>query len=375
MNRARCLALSLPTVLTAAALAQSPAPAGVPAAQPAASAQTTTQPALPTDAEALMELISQANGLRGPNLQPWHIRASWQTLDDQKKIADHGTLEEWWAGEKKVKVDWKSDTVDRTLYTTDSGTYLVKRTDATSWQFATVQRLLTTPINIAKAADGIKNGFRTAELNQGSVSLRCVFEDQTWANGNPLIARMPDGKTRPVEVRVCIAGDLPAVRSQLMFDGGQTVFNDIVRFQGQYLARRIRSVGASGVETDINVDLVEAIDAVLDADFTPPAGATAVPEGRKVTVSPSVMAGARIGGKDPVYPESARNQRIQGMVVLQAVIETDGTIGDLYVRSGPPVLQQAALDAVKTWKYRPYLLNGQPVEVETQIEVVFRIFP
>ena len=62
---------------------------------------------------------------------------------------------------------------------------------------------------------------------------------------------------------------------------------------------------------------------------------------------------------------------MQGTVVLQATISKSGTIENLRVMSGPAMLQQAALDAVRTWRYRPYLLNGEPVEVETTVNVVF----
>ena len=59
--------------------------------------------------------------------------------------------------------------------------------------------------------------------------------------------------------------------------------------------------------------------------------------------------------------------------MLKAVIDTDGTIKELSVVSGPELLQQAALDAVKQWRYRPYLLNGDPVEVGTTINVIFTL--
>ena len=60
-------------------------------------------------------------------------------------------------------------------------------------------------------------------------------------------------------------------------------------------------------------------------------------------------------------------------MVLQAVISKAGAIEKLQVVSGPPMLQQAAIDAVKTWRYRPYLLNDQPVEVETTVSVIFKL--
>jgi len=75
----------------------------------------------------------------------------------------------------------------------------------------------------------------------------------------------------------------------------------------------------------------------------------------------------------PQYPIIAKTVGAQGTVILQATISKSGTIENLQVISGPQMLQQAAIDAVRTWRYRPYLLNDQPVEVETTVNVIFKI--
>ena len=75
----------------------------------------------------------------------------------------------------------------------------------------------------------------------------------------------------------------------------------------------------------------------------------------------------------PRYPPIAVSAHIEGTVVLTATIGRNGTIDNLRVASGHPMLQQAALEAVQNWRYRPYLLNDQPVEVETTINVVFTL--
>jgi|ERR1700733_2487087 len=90
-----------------------------------------------------------------------------------------------------------------------------------------------------------------------------------------------------------------------------------------------------------------------------------------VRISSGVMAGSLLTKFTPVYPAIAKAAGVQGTVVLQATISKNGTIENLRVVSGPILLQQAALDAVKTGRYRPYLLNGEPVEVETTVNVVF----
>jgi protein TonB len=86
-----------------------------------------------------------------------------------------------------------------------------------------------------------------------------------------------------------------------------------------------------------------------------------------------VTQGLKIRDVKPTYPALARQARIQGTVVLQAVISKEGAIENLKVLSGHPMLVPAAIDAVKQWKYKPYILNGEPVEVDTQVTVNFTL--
>jgi protein TonB len=93
----------------------------------------------------------------------------------------------------------------------------------------------------------------------------------------------------------------------------------------------------------------------------------------RVRVSQGVSQGLLVHQVKPTYPALARQARIQGTVVLQAVIAKDGTIQNLHMVSGHPMLAPAAIEAVKQWRYKPYFLNGEPVEVETQITVNFTL--
>ncbi len=94
---------------------------------------------------------------------------------------------------------------------------------------------------------------------------------------------------------------------------------------------------------------------------------------RAVSVSSGVATGMLIRKTQPIYPAIAKSARVQGTVVLQAKISRSGSVTDLQVVSGPPMLRQAAIDAVKTWQYKPYLLNNQPTEVNTTIDVNFAL--
>jgi periplasmic protein TonB len=94
---------------------------------------------------------------------------------------------------------------------------------------------------------------------------------------------------------------------------------------------------------------------------------------QRVRVSSGVSSGLLIRRVNPTYPPLARQARIQGVVILQAQISKDGSIENLQLISGHPMLAPAAIEAVKQWKYKPYLLNGEPVEVDTQVQVNFTL--
>jgi periplasmic protein TonB len=94
---------------------------------------------------------------------------------------------------------------------------------------------------------------------------------------------------------------------------------------------------------------------------------------QRVRVSQGVSTGLLVRKVNPTYPPLARQARIQGTVVLHAVISKDGSIENLQLVSGHPMLAPAAIEAVKQWKYKPYLLNGEPVEVDTEVQVNFTL--
>ena len=94
---------------------------------------------------------------------------------------------------------------------------------------------------------------------------------------------------------------------------------------------------------------------------------------QRVRISQGVTKGLLIHRVEPVYPPLAKAARVQGEVVLSAIISTNGEIENLQLVSGHPMLVPTAIAAVKQWRYKPYLLNGQPVEVETTITVIFAL--
>jgi protein TonB len=100
---------------------------------------------------------------------------------------------------------------------------------------------------------------------------------------------------------------------------------------------------------------------------------TPAPTPKRVHVPAQVAEANLVYDVAPKYPPEAGRARIEGTVVLLAVIGKDGSVEDVRVKSGVSALAQAAIEAVKQWRYRPYLLNGEPVELESQITINFTL--
>jgi protein TonB len=115
------------------------------------------------------------------------------------------------------------------------------------------------------------------------------------------------------------------------------------------------------------------IGGILSSSSSAPKLSKIVPTVQRVRVSQGVTKGMLIFRIEPTYPTVARLARVQGVVVLTAIIGKDGTIQNLQLVSGHPLLAPAAIEAVKQWRYKPFLLNGQPVEVETTVNVIFQL--
>lgn len=93
----------------------------------------------------------------------------------------------------------------------------------------------------------------------------------------------------------------------------------------------------------------------------------------RVRISQGLATKNKIHDVQPKYPIEARESGIEGTVLLQATIDTEGKIINLKIIQGHPVLNKAAYDAVSQWRYKPYTINGQPVEVETSIKIEFHM--
>jgi peptidyl-prolyl cis-trans isomerase A (cyclophilin A) len=142
------------------------------------------------------------------------------------------------------------------------------------------------------------------------------------------------------------------------------------------VVKTIARVPRDGRDKPLTPVVLKKVTIVREGQPLPPSSGEAPYPGalpKFVNISAGVAQGMLISKTPPVYPTEARQAGISGTVVLAATVGTDGKVKELHVVSGPDLLQQAALDAVRTWRFRPYLLNNQPVEVRTQINVIFTL--
>jgi periplasmic protein TonB len=103
----------------------------------------------------------------------------------------------------------------------------------------------------------------------------------------------------------------------------------------------------------------------------PPPREVEAPPRKPIVVPPDIQQAMLVTRVEPLYPVLARQIRLQGTVVIRAIIAKDGTVESAEILSGHPLLARAAMDAIVRWRYRPTLLRGQPIEVETMITVKF----
>lgn len=170
-----------------------------------------------------------------------------------------------------------------------------------------------------------------------------------------------------------VAGSL-ALRLSVV-SGVESTYNKIGKFQDHFIGLE-SSVGANqhGL-LKIAVASLTTLSPEDEAVFKPAtAGSAANHKDFPIHVESQIVAGRKLSGSDPLYPQAAKQNRERGVVILGATINEQGLIQNAKILEAPtPTLGNASLEAIRTWKYQPYLLNGSPVKVQTTIDVVFRL--
>jgi TonB family protein len=342
-----CLGVSL-----LLALAQSTTAPAPPAAQAAAPAALIT----PKDANERMELAERVNGLLGIDI-PWHLKATYEVFGVDGKSTDTGTYEEWRVNAQQYRRAMHSPSLSIDVYGTEHGTFGTGGQDWPGRPLSLIEGMITRPITGKR--DPEKTALQNYERNFGAGKLPCTA---VMVRGSQ--------QTAQDSTAFCFAPENAVlVYSSWGNHVYQTVFEHIVIAHGHYLAHDMQVLLGGRPWLKLHVDTLEGLG---------PAGLAAVPAGALPVSIPLEMKGAVTVGHlikkaFPVYPLAAKQQGVEGTVLLDGIVGTDGRFKTLRVLTGPQMLQQAAIDAVRQWAYTPYLQDGRPVEVETDINVVFSL--
>jgi TonB family protein len=314
-------------------------------------------PALPQDPLALMTLGQQKNGLGGADIKPWHMRGTFHFYKDGKPEYE-GIYEEWWFSPARYKLSFTSPKAIQTDYAT--GNVLLR--DGTQDWLAELELLRASLIEPLPGAS-LLTGFtlKRKERPVGKGKLECV--SMTY----PVRANLQVmGDFYPA---ACFESSMPVLRVYSTGSSSRTIYDQFVQFQGHYVARKIEVFSGNTQLTDLTIETIEGLKDVPETVLVPSTSALPV-DLEKIAFKSSLLS-AVLRTAVPEYPDSAKGLRIQGKVDTKAIIGVDGHVEKAQVIDGPAALQQAGLDAVRQWVYRPFVVMGQPRQIEIEIHTIF----
>ena len=327
-------------------------------------------------------LAAKVNGLGAAGMNPWHLKASYQMFDADGQPKGQGTFEEWWAGPKKYKISYADPDFHQVLYRNGMKTWTIGDAGVPPFPEWMVWRAFNHPL---PKVDLVKDrSFLHFKRKFGSVRLICIqpsdaLSDQPVGAGQAAIEihqydGIGDGGFANADLSmVCLDPKSPMVRLEALEVGWLNIlFNQVVEASGHYLAEQIDVKNADVSVVQAHVESVEFPAAIPDAELAPPANAAPL----LTEDSGKVDLGLRVLDKDNgqiLYPSEAEKAHIQGLAIVEGTITTTGTISNLKLISGTPILGNSALESVKTWRFKPTRLDGRPVEVHTLVDISYRL--
>jgi hypothetical protein len=323
-------------------------------------------PGLPTDPRAVFAAAAPFYNFSNPTLKPWHLKASYQLYDEKGEPAEKGTYEYWWASPEVYRSTWTRGDSSHTDWHLREGKHASQAVGERFSYFENqLQVAFFSPLPNADELDPERDRIEMKPIKAGGAGLTCLMVI-------PLLQQKEQFKDVPLGLfaTYCFDSQQPVLRSCYALSTVTMVFSKIVKVQDRYLGKEILFFEGSRKILFAAVDSITALQPD-DPALKPPADVS-VSDVEKVNVTDGLARGYLLKKVAPVYPQDAKSAHITGMVVLQATIGTDGGVHHLRVISAPlPSMVAASLWAASQWEYKPYLLNGAPVEVTANIKMVF----
>jgi TonB family protein len=316
------------------------------------------------DTTALVERLHRAtllNSIDDATMKPWHLKLSFQLFDTKGQPTETGTIEEWWAGPTVHKTVYTSPSYTSTEIQTKDGLYRSKGVVSVPSLLELVLQQVVDPMPSERDITDSKPDLRKEDV--GKTPMDCIMLSQPIKN----VAYAPFG----LFPTYCFDRDKDSLRVSYDFGSQLRVRNKLGVFQQRTVVVDQTTLQNSTAEITAHVDVLQTISP-NEVEFAPSKEIEEEIKPNQVVVASGVMADLKISGVNPNYPETSKRNHVSGAVILKARIGTDGRIHSLRVISTPDAdLAIASLAAVRQWTYKPYLLNGEPVEINTQVTVNF----
>jgi len=304
------------------------------------------------------------------SLKPWHLTASYQLYDPNGQPSERGTWEYWWASPTLYRSTWTRGSSTRSEWHTADGK-IIESASGENLHFLEVNlpENLFAPLPKPDVYDPAKTWLDRETVPLGNSKAACV---RVVRKSMPPILGQPQSRIQLITY--CFDPKVPALILAVdALSGITSAYGDFIQMQGRYLARSFAETVNNRKLLTITVDAVSALGA-NDSALSPPAH----PQGDAlpvVNVAYDSMTNHAL--KTPVpnfYPSMARQKMLSGTVLVEARIGVDGKVEGAQVISSPGTpLTNAAEEAISHWEYKPYLQNGSPTEVITEIEMVYKL--
>lgn len=354
------------------------------------------QPAADPATEFLIQ-CAQRYGLNPPG-KPWRLKATFELLDPQGNTVDTGSIELLWASLFRYKQVYQSKSFSQTQYGVGTQVLFTGDPGAAPQSTFWLRVLFTQPIVDETVIRRSLVQFRGAAEGDGTVPGGPGCYDLRWQRQpdalKPLASYCFDERGTLLSYTVGFPRMGDATYEHPLVYDGHRLPGDVLMTRDGVPVLRAHLESVRWMSDEDQAEMQPPADAVPwhppmavmgtangVGTPSPPAQSTPYPTNvngqvvmsppKKVLISGGVATGLLMSKVDPVYPAEAQKAHVSGTVVLQATINTEGRVEALQVVSGPPMLSQAAIDAVQQWRYRPYLLNGTPVEIKTIVNVEF----
>lgn len=327
---------------------------------------TTPIPELPKDPRDMLAAALPHYDFGGTTMKPWHIRGTYQLYDESGNPTQQGSYEYWWESAKVYRSTWNRTDAMRTEWHTTDGKTVSKATGDRLLYFEhKLETLLFSPVPDPRKLDLAGVEIKKDQLEMGKIKLPCAeIKARMRSNGTtPLLPGVPIGD-------YCFDPSLPVLRIEHLFNSVYVKFDKLTTTQNRILAGEITITDGRHKLLVFDVGMTDEL-ANQNAVLIPPVDVTPVElEERPSSPSQSLL----VKKVPPVYPPAAKEHHIGGVVILDAMIGTDGRVKDIRVLETPSrLLTSASKDAVAQWQYAPFIVDGQPQEVNTIINVVFSL--